>query len=175
MFDVNEFLGFVESIRTLRTERDKLESECKRKDEQIRTLTTQQKWERDASISREGTLRDQIEFMRRIVQGVFKDCEACRGEGGFGVDIGEGYDFESCSNCLGTGVKLLSKQEAEPSADLSPERLEILKLVKELDPGRGAIIEVVANGDAEKKALVTQMLKEGTLFEVLPGRIKILE
>ena len=70
-------------------------------------------------------------------------------------------------------VKLPAVQE--DVMDLTPTN-KILKMIKELDKGDGVSIEDLASentGDTDK--IIDMLLKEGDVFEVKPGKIKILE
>ena len=63
----------------------------------------------------------------------------------------------------------------EGAMDLTPAN-KILKMIKELDRGDGVSIEDLASentGDTDK--IIDMLLKEGDVFEVKPGKIKILE
>jgi len=53
---------------------------------------------------------------------------------------------------------------------------QIVKLIKELDKGHGVSIEDISSediGDIDKK--IEMLLKEGDIFEVKPGKLKVLE
>ncbi|HLD97013.1 MAG TPA: hypothetical protein VI934_01570 [Candidatus Nanoarchaeia archaeon] len=65
----------------------------------------------------------------------------------------------------------------EPDDVVSKEKMELYKIVKELDAGRGVdLSEVTAkSGMGNAESLIKEMLRNGDLFEVLPGRLKILE
>lgn len=64
---------------------------------------------------------------------------------------------------------------------VSKGKIELYRIIKELDTGRGADISGVASKFAEKfsggnaELLIREMTKAGDLFEVLPGRLKVLE
>lgn len=64
---------------------------------------------------------------------------------------------------------------------VSKGKVELYRIIKELDTGRGADISAVANRFTEKSGsgnaeqMIREMLKAGDLFEVLPGRLKVLE
>ncbi|MBI2141275.1 hypothetical protein HYU16_02520 [Candidatus Woesearchaeota archaeon] len=64
---------------------------------------------------------------------------------------------------------------------VSKGKIEIYRIIKELDTGRGADISAVAIKFTEKfsggnaELLISEMTKAGDLFEVLPGRLKVLE
>lgn len=68
------------------------------------------------------------------------------------------------------------KRENEPDA-VNMDKLQIYKLTMELDAGRGAdITEVIARaGKSNAEATIKEMQKAGDLFEVTPGKIKVLE
>lgn len=64
---------------------------------------------------------------------------------------------------------------------VSKGKVELYRIIKELDTGRGADISTVANTFTEKSGsgnaeqMIREMMKAGDLFEVLPGRLKVLE
>ena len=63
----------------------------------------------------------------------------------------------------------------EDAVDLSPAN-RIFKLIKELDKGSGVSIEELSSKnikDADK--LIDALLKEGDIFEIRPGKLKVLE
>jgi RPA family protein len=63
----------------------------------------------------------------------------------------------------------------EKSVDLNPQN-NILKLIKDLDKGNGVSIEDLPSEKFnEFDKIINAMLKEGDIFEVKPGRYKVLE
>jgi len=66
-------------------------------------------------------------------------------------------------------------QDKEEKVDLSPKN-KIILAIKELDNGDGVLIESVLskNVDGAEKIIDT-LLKEGGIFEVKPGKLKVLE
>ncbi|MFC1801669.1 hypothetical protein ACFLZB_04365 [Nanoarchaeota archaeon] len=70
------------------------------------------------------------------------------------------------------------KEDAPPIQDSSDLPLEnLFSLIKKLDQGSGADIEEIlkqSNLD-QTEELIEQLLKEGEIFEIQPGRIKILK
>ncbi|MAH33090.1 hypothetical protein CL615_01735 [archaeon] len=58
--------------------------------------------------------------------------------------------------------------------DLSPSN-EIVNLIKELDKGEGVPIEEIYSKNKDADKLVNILLKEGDVFEVKPGKLKVLE
>ena len=66
-------------------------------------------------------------------------------------------------------------QDKEEKVDLSPKN-KIILAIKELDNGDGVLIESVLskNVDGAEKIIDT-LLKEGDIFEVKPGKLKVLE
>ena len=66
-------------------------------------------------------------------------------------------------------------QDKEEKVDLSPKN-KIILAIKELDDGDGVLIESVLskNVDGAEKIIDT-LLKEGDIFEVKPGKLKVLE
>ena len=66
-------------------------------------------------------------------------------------------------------------KDKEEKVDLSPKN-KIILAIKELDDGDGVLIESVLskNVDGAEKIIDT-LLKEGGIFEVKPGKLKVLE
>lgn len=53
---------------------------------------------------------------------------------------------------------------------------QIVKLIKELDQGHGVSIEDISSKDIEDiDKIIDMLLKEGDIFEVKPGKLKVLE
>jgi len=50
----------------------------------------------------------------------------------------------------------------------------MLKKIKENDKGNGVLVEAVVNNQDDEK-LIEKMLQDGIIFEIRPGKIKILE
>ncbi|MBI2143533.1 hypothetical protein HYU17_00085 [Candidatus Woesearchaeota archaeon] len=70
------------------------------------------------------------------------------------------------------------KAASENSEDaVSGEKVELYSLIKRLDTGRGADIGEVAarSGMKDANRILDEMMKKGDVFEVLPGRLKVLE
>ncbi len=70
-------------------------------------------------------------------------------------------------------IPVKSEQRIEDAPDTASI---VMRAIRELDDGRGAAIEKVtekAGSDAE--ALIALMLQQGDVFELSPGKIKILE
>lgn len=66
-------------------------------------------------------------------------------------------------------------RDKEENVDLSPKN-RIISAIKELDNGDGVLIESILSknvGGAEK--IIDALLKEGGIFEVKPGKLKVLE
>ncbi len=67
-------------------------------------------------------------------------------------------------------------EEVEDLSDSSPTDL-IYQLIKEIDDGQGAtiddVIEKSNNENAEK--IINNLLTEGEIFEISPGKVKVLE
>lgn len=65
---------------------------------------------------------------------------------------------------------------AEESNFVSKDKLELYRVIKSLDTGQGAdVSEVTAKFGNSAESLIREMVKNGDLFEVLPGRLKVLE
>ncbi len=63
----------------------------------------------------------------------------------------------------------------ESIVDLNPTN-KIIKLIKELDKGNGVSIEELSSKNIEGiDKMVDVLLKEGDVFEIKPGRLKVLE
>jgi hypothetical protein len=63
----------------------------------------------------------------------------------------------------------------EEKGDLTP-RNKVLKMIKELDTGGGVYIESILSKnikDAEK--IIDSLMKEGSIFEPKPGKLRVLE
>lgn len=59
---------------------------------------------------------------------------------------------------------------------VSREKVEVYRLVRELDAGPGAeLAEVKARAGEGSDKTIAEMLSAGDIFEVLPGRLKVLE
>ncbi|MBI2550011.1 hypothetical protein HYV83_02415 [Candidatus Woesearchaeota archaeon] len=70
------------------------------------------------------------------------------------------------------------KNTGKNDADfVSRGKQEIYRMIKELDAGRGAdMMEVVAKAASENsEQLIKEMLLAGDLFEIVPGKLKVLE
>lgn len=63
----------------------------------------------------------------------------------------------------------------EDVIDLAPNN-RIFKLIKELDKGNGVSIEDISSrGIKDVDKIINRLLKEGDLFEIRPGKLKVLE
>jgi len=70
------------------------------------------------------------------------------------------------------------KQEVLPKENLEDDPYErLLNLIKSLDQGVGADFEeVIAKSKVEQaEKILTRLLEEGDIFEVTPGKLKVLE
>ena len=89
--------------------------------------------------------------------------------------INEGNAMALAEKTQGNGsMKNVNESETD---FVSKGKQEIYRIIKELDAGRGAdMIEVVAkaaSGNSEQ--LIKEMILSGDLFEILPGKLKVLE
>ncbi len=77
----------------------------------------------------------------------------------------------------GKNMEDLQDRHLDGQDYVSKEKVEIYRIIKSLDSGRGAdtaeVISKAGSRDAER--LIREMLKLGDLFEALPGRLKVLE
>ena len=63
----------------------------------------------------------------------------------------------------------------DESIDLSPKN-EIIRAIKDLDEGDGVLIEsILSKGIGGAGKIISNLLKEGGIFEVKPGKLKVLE
>ena len=74
---------------------------------------------------------------------------------------------------LGSDDKVHEKPAYEKTEAITPKDRMIMT-IKKMDDGNGAAIEDVS-GDEDSDRLVQLLLKEGEIFEVKPGRLKVLE
>jgi hypothetical protein len=79
-------------------------------------------------------------------------------------------------------VKKTPARETPPApkkreADLMSAADKVLALIRKLDDGQGAPIEkvVAASGSASTDAVLRNLMAEGEIFELRPGRVKVLE
>ncbi len=80
----------------------------------------------------------------------------------------------------GGAKAVTSKPAALPKIEkdvVNRDKMEIYTIVKQLDGGRGADLLEVAAKAANPNAdlIIREMVKAGDLFEVLPGKLKVLE
>ena len=70
----------------------------------------------------------------------------------------------------------LSVETEEFVEDSNPLN-KMIRLIKEMDSGTGADFEDVSNklGGADAESLIKKLLEQGDVFEVKPGRYKVLE
>ncbi len=52
---------------------------------------------------------------------------------------------------------------------------DLIEKIKQLDPGEGVEVTTLINGSQEKENAIKSLLEEGEIFEILPGRVKVLE
>lgn len=73
-----------------------------------------------------------------------------------------------------TNVSIDTKTPLEVAANNSYE--EIYLLIKNLDRGEGvAIEEIIKSSDKGSEAIINRLLENGDIFEVRPGKLKVLE
>lgn len=72
---------------------------------------------------------------------------------------------------LGAGKK--HERETFEKIEASPKE-KMLRIIKSMDSGQGVAIEDLA-GDGDSDRLIALLLKEGEIFEIRPGRLKVLE
>ena len=78
-------------------------------------------------------------------------------------------DVETKNGDNNTSNKVIEVIDPTPSN-------KILQLIKELDKGDGVSIEDISSDDVQDKdAIVDTLLREGDIFEIKPGRLKVLE
>lgn len=52
---------------------------------------------------------------------------------------------------------------------------ELIEQIKNLDPGEGVEVTTLINGNEETEKAIKSLLEEGEIFEIIPGRVKVLE
>jgi RPA family protein len=87
-----------------------------------------------------------------------------------------GRNLKADNNFSSDNDNFQNKGSAEEDAvDLSPNN-KIFKLIKELDKGDGVSIdEISSKGIEDVDKIINMLLKEGDIFEIKPGRLKVLE
>jgi RPA family protein len=70
----------------------------------------------------------------------------------------------------------IETENIEETIESSPTE-DIYNLIKDLDDGQGALIDDVISESGKKNTekVIDNLLKEGEVFEISPGRIKVLE
>jgi RPA family protein len=70
--------------------------------------------------------------------------------------------------------RVVVSEEVEPTANYYQR---ILSFIRDLDLGEGASLEEVANrsGIPTPEVIIRRLLEEGEIFEIKPGRLKVLE
>ncbi len=78
---------------------------------------------------------------------------------------------------IGLAENLKENEKPLPNDDgVSKDKVKVYQAIKELDTGRGAdVTEVVLKCGSNTETLVKEMIRSGDLFEVSPGRLKVLE
>jgi len=73
--------------------------------------------------------------------------------------------------------KNVEKSKEKKPAEPAPTSLDvILTLIRELDAGQGAAVEeVVWKGGPSAEGTLSTLMAEGEIFEIRPGRVKVLE
>ena len=74
------------------------------------------------------------------------------------------------------GQLVVVPQDGQQGADDTPAEV-VFKLIKKLDSGDGVDIEEVIKSSSYNNAeeLIQKLMQAGDVFEVKPGRIKVLE
>lgn len=88
-------------------------------------------------------------------------------------DSGEDSVPEHAETAAVNAVEEMRVVSENVSEESSAEK--ILKRIKALDLGEGAEFESVVKGIDEGEKIVGMLLKEGDIFEIKPGRLKVLE
>lgn len=57
----------------------------------------------------------------------------------------------------------------------SREEKEVYETIKQLDSGEGALIEEIIQRNSNAENIISKLLNKGDVFEIKPGRIKVLE
>jgi len=84
-----------------------------------------------------------------------------------------GKDVENKNILLNNNTKINNNEVEEVSPS---SKNKIVKLVKELDNGNGVSIEDISSKDIKDfEKIIDILLKEGDIFEIKPGKLKVLE
>lgn len=77
-------------------------------------------------------------------------------------------------SAVAAAEKIIKKDDSD---FVSKGKQEIYRIIKELDAGKGAdMTEVVTkSGSENSEQLIKEMIIAGDLFEILPGKLKVLE
>lgn len=77
---------------------------------------------------------------------------------------------------LSSGPKNEDPIESETAvADIDDDYSKVFKTIREADNGDGADTQEVISKSGGSEAMIRNLLKEGEIFEIRPGRLKILE
>lgn len=72
--------------------------------------------------------------------------------------------------------RTINKDEAKGASEGIDSGKNVYELIKKLDIGEGTAIEdLVSNYDGNVEKIVNKLLENGDVFEIKPGRLKVLE
>ncbi len=70
---------------------------------------------------------------------------------------------------------VVEKEETVVEEETTTEADKVFSLIKKLDSGEGVEIEEIIKQHPEAEKIVNSLLQEGEIFEVKPGKVKVLE
>jgi len=72
-------------------------------------------------------------------------------------------------------LALLVPREPTVKADTTNPKRAVLERIKQLDEGTGADIELLISEIPQAEGVITALLTQGDIFEIRPGKLKVLE
>ena len=70
------------------------------------------------------------------------------------------------------------KAEEEPMKEVTHSyniKDDLIEKIKNMDPGEGVEVTTLVEGSQEKENAIKSLLEEGEIFEIVPGKVKVLE
>jgi hypothetical protein len=68
-----------------------------------------------------------------------------------------------------------NKKEHEEVTDIYNIKDDLIEKIRKLDPGEGVEMTTLINGNNETEKAIKSLLEEGEIFEIIPGKVKVLE
>ena len=70
----------------------------------------------------------------------------------------------------------IKSEKLQSETVIEKPKNNILKLIKDLDKGEGVLVDnIPVNKNEDIDKIISVLLKEGNIFEVKPGKLKVLE